>query len=276
MYPKKMPLRIQRHINQNRNMDSFIPLDLSPFEKLKNNLIFPIIFTPTPIYGVYYICCIGNYLQIVKEQLESLTRSGLWKRTNKLVCFICQYKHEIMDLFQPFLSKLQIISTSENKYEKYALENFRSYMPPPSTLYYLYYFHTKGVSRDLEKEKIYHERRRNLDFFILEQYEICLFWLDRQYDAVGTALSLYPAVHFSGNFWWTTSRHLSRLSPTLRDTYYAPEMYICSDPDGKYISLCQTTNTDKVEKYRLLSKEEILRQSTTFPIKNRMCRNMKF
>lgn len=272
---KKMPLRIQRHINQNRKMDSFIHIDITPFEKLRIKTGDPLFLTRTTIYGIYYICCIGNYLQIVKEQLALIQQSGLLLKTQTLFCFICQYKEEIMDLFQPYLSKIHIISTNENKYEKFALENFRSYLP--STMYYyLYYFHTKGVSRDPHKEGVYHERRRNLDFFILEQHDICMFWLDHQYDAVGTTLSLYPAVHFSGNFWWTTSRHLARLSPTLRDTYYAPEMYICSYPDGKYISLCQTTNDKTVDEYRLLTKEKILYQSTNIPLKNIGCRHVEF
>lgn len=274
---KKMPLRIQRHINQNKNPDSIIPIDENPYDKLRLKWgIQQISLTQTPIYGVYYICCIGEYKQIVKEQLETIHHSGLLSKTRLIYCFICQYKEEIMQILQPYLSKLKIISTTENLYEKFALETCRSHLPLSIDFYYLYYFHTKGVSHDPKKHQVFHERRRNLDFFILRQYETCIFWLDHHYDAVGTSLSLYPALHFSGNFWWTTSRHFARLPKTLRNTYYAPEMYICSHPDGKYISVCQTTNNKTIKDYQMLSKENILRQSTSSPIKNKFCKNLKF
>lgn len=273
---KTMPLRIQRHINHNKKIDSQIPINIYPYEKLKFRYGKQISLSNTPIYGVYYICCIGEYKQIVKEQLTLLQQSGLLSKTQILYCFICQYNPDIIDILHPFQSKLKIISTTENLYEKYALENFRNYIPSSMIFYYMYYFHTKGVSRDPIKHKVFHDRRQNLDFFILKNYEVCIFWLDNRYDAVGTSLSLYPSLHFSGNFWWTTSQHLDRLPKTLRHTYYAPEMYICSYPEGKYISVCQSTNNKKLKDYNILSKEDILRQSTDTPIKNIACKNMHF
>lgn len=276
VYRNRMPLRIQKHINRNKRADLLIPLDLHPYDRLKTKMGEQLIYSKhVSIYGVYYICCIGEYKQIVKEQLACIYNSGLFSKTQMLYCFICRYNEGVKELLKPYASKIKVIFTEENLYEKFALENFRTYIPT-GTYYYLYYFHSKGVSHDPKTGAIYHQRRKNLDFFILVQHEICIFWLDNNYDAVGTTLSLYPSLHFSGNFWWTTSRHLSRLPTTIRDTYYAPEMYICSIPEGKYISVCQTTNDKCVEDYKLMSRETILKQSTNAPIKNIGCKHMAF
>lgn len=267
--PKKMPLRLKKYINTTRKSPP--PTDdkkeeecVFPYETLHNYHLTNYNIKNPEIYGVYFICCIGNYQTIVREQMLCIERSGLFHKTNQIYCFICQFKEDVMELLQPYMSKLTIIPTTENLYEKFALSNIWNYISTEMP-FYLYYFHTKGVSRS---KQVFHDRRQNLNFFILEKHEACLFWLRNGYDAVGTALSLYPTLHFSGNFWWTTSDHLKKLPKEIRDTYYAPEMYICSCPEDKYISVCQTTNDKKRSNYESLQLDDILKQSTITPIKN--------
>lgn len=276
---KKMPIRLQKYINRNKYPeDAKVPVDEGfPYEKLRirgDPLLFLAAHTTTPIYGVYFICCMGNYLEIVAEQMATLRRSGLFRKTERIFCFICLYNEDILPILEPHMSKLTIISTAENLYERFALDNFRAHVPQDIS-YYLYYFHTKGVTRDAEKMNHFHERRRNLDYFILERHDACLFWLDRNYDVVGTALSLYPAMHFSGNFWWARSTHLDRLSPTVESaSYLAPEMYVCGFPGGKYISVCQSTNDLPNTTYLGMSNVDILKQSTCMPIINPACKRL--
>jgi hypothetical protein len=278
---KKMPIRLQKYINRNRfPEDVKVPMDERfPYEKLKirgdNRMLFRFTGTGTPIYGVYFICCMGNYREIVAEQMETLRRSGLFRRAEMIYCFICLYHEDIVPILEPYMSKLKIISTVENLYERFALDNFRAHIPPTSSSYYLFYFHTKGVTRDVETMHEFHERRKNLDYFILERHEVCLFWLDHDYDAVGVCFCLYPALHFSGNFWWARSSHLDRLSPTvLSPGYLAPEMYVCGFPDGKYISVCQSTNDVPNTTYVGMTNVEILKQSTCMPIINPACKRL--
>lgn len=248
-----------------------IEYDVAPYEQMRTRMDFPYLHHSL-VYGVYFICCIGEYKQIVAEQLYLIRKSGLLRKTDTLFCFICKFNPEIMEILEPYQSKLKIIFTTENLYERYALNNFRSHITTTSP-YYLYYFHTKGVSRSAN---VFHDTRRNLDYFILDRHEICMFWLDNGYDAVGTSLSLYPSLHFSGNFWWARSSHLDRLPREISKAYYASEMYVCGFPMGKYISVCQTTNKKQREDYILLSREEILHQSTCVPHNNVACKNMRF
>jgi len=276
---KKMPLRLQKYIHRNHYPEEVkVPVeDGFPYDKLRirgDPTLFLAARSTTKIYGVYFICCLGNYLEIVAEQMDTLRRSGLLRKAESVLCFICLYNEEVLQVLEPYLSKLKIISTSENLYERFALDNFRAHIPTNEP-YYLFYFHTKGVSRDSERMKEFHERRKNLDFFVLERHEVCLFWLDQNYDAVGTAMSLYPALHFSGNFWWTRSSHLDRLSPTIISaSYLAPEMYVCSFPGGKYISVCQSTNDLPHTHYVGMTNRDILKQSTCLSIINPACRRL--
>lgn len=226
------------------------------------------------IYGVYFICCKGDYKKIIEEQLRSIKKNGLLDKTTELLCFICGFDIEVMKLFKPFKTKIKFITTRENLYEKFALQNFRYYINKKQP-YYMYYFHTKGVSHSLQ-EKHFHETRRNLDYFILEKHEICTWWMDHGYDAVGTSLSLHPTLHFSGNFWWTRSEHINQLPKEIRSTYYAPEMYICSHPNGRYISICQHTNTHNLVELHKTTDADIILQSTSIPIDNIKDKDMPY
>lgn len=262
---RKMPFRIRKHVDRMIGADEEVP----PYDQLRREGRGRLAGW-TPIYGVYFICCVGAYKEIVAEQLETVQRSGLLAKTTKIICFICLYDPEIDAVLAPYVDKLKIITTTENLYERFALSNFRDHVPPRH--YYVYYFHSKGVSH--EPGSVYHERRRNLDYFILEKHEACLFWLDHGYDAVGASLSLYPTLHFSGNFWWAASRHMERLPREIGDAYLAPEMHVCSVPDGRYISVSQETNKKMPE--RELCTEQILKQSTCVPIRNIICRRFVY
>ena len=80
------------------------------------------------IYGVYFVCCKGNYKKIIEEQLASIQKSGLLEKTTELLVFICEFDIEVMKFFKPFKTKIKFIVTKENLYEKFALQNFRHYV----------------------------------------------------------------------------------------------------------------------------------------------------
>jgi hypothetical protein len=187
-----------------------------------------------PIYGVYFICCIGNYLEVIEEQLKLLYDSGLYHKTKKLLCFICNYDSKdkkLHELFNKFYGRTEFFSTNKNLYEKFAINSYRNKILDEK--YYVYYFHTKGVSK--EHNSHFQVRRKILNFYTITKYEISLKLL-KYYDVVGVTLLKYPKKHFSGNFWWSKSEHVKLLS-NVNDKYLAPEMYICSNNYSKYIAL---------------------------------------
>ena len=216
------------------------------------------------IYGIYFICCIGNYLDIIKEQLDILESSGLYDKTDKLFCYISLYNINDTKLNELIIkySKIQLITEETNVYEKFAINNYKKYIQDliGEEEYYLYYFHTKGVTK--EKDSIFQMRRQILNYYILNNFEISLNLLEI-YDCVGCSLLKYPKLHFSGNFWWSKSEYLNTLNDEISQNYLAPEMYVCSNPDGKFISLSQHSNDGNVIYHTSLSREQITNQITT-------------
>lgn len=230
------------------------------------------------IFGVYYICCYGEYyLNIVEEQLSVLKNSGLYDITKKIIIFVTLYKNgdntnktnKLNDIFKTFdlNNKFEIITSELNLFEKFAINNYKKYINSPD--YYMYYFHTKGVTRNInvEGETIYHIIRKNLNFYTLTKYKINLELLEK-YDVVGCSLSKYPKLHFSGNFWWTKSSHINNLPESINNNYLAPEMYICSYEKGKYISLSNTTNNNCLEETIVNNESVILKNITESIIDN--------
>jgi hypothetical protein len=203
----------------------------------------------------------NHYLDIVHEQLNILEK-GLLQATEKLIIFVTNFNEnnvELEFLFERFNknNKFFIVKSSANLYEKFSINNYKKYIPDKN--YYVYYFHTKGVSRN--KGDFFESRRKLLDFYTLEKFYINVKLLD-EYDAIGCSASLHPKKHFSGNFWWSKSSYLNTLSD-VNDKYLAPEMYILSNDECNYISLANDTNNIIVDNnYIFRSDEDILENIT--------------
>ena len=224
-----------------------------------------------PIYSIYFICCLYNYLDIIKEQLNKIIESGLYNETKYFLIFITLFdkNSDLINILNTFdkQNKFFYITTPENLYEKFAINNYKKYIPTSNC--YIYYFHTKGITKSNITDNKFTKRRILLDFFILTKYKITLKLLET-YHAIGCALLKYPTLHFSGNFWWAKSEHFNKLLNNIADDYLAPEMYICSYPNGNYISLNNDINNDDVDIniFTKLTDEMILNSITNIPIKN--------
>ncbi len=203
-------------------------------------LKFKLIDLPN-IYGIYYICCIGNYLNIVKNQIEKLIKSDLYNYSKKIICFVCVFKDDVIELLSQY-KKIEIIKTNENLYEKFAVNNFKKYINDDN--YYIYYIHSKSVSRN---GKNYDDWRFICDYFTIEKWKLNVYLLN-YYDCVGINLKFFPKIHFSGNFWWSKSTHIKLLSD-VDNHYLSPEMFICSRDNTNYINLYSSNIRHDVEEY---------------------------
>lgn len=225
------------------------------FEQKEKNFSYNI----TEIYGVYFICCINNYLEIVEEQLDILQK-GLLGVTTKLIIFITNYNNSCKNLdilLKKYKTKKFILVKSpDNLYEKFAINNYKNYINSTKE-YYLYYFHTKGVSRI--NDPYFSNIRKILNFYTLEKFKINIKLL-KKYDSIGCSLSLYPKKHFSGNFWWSKSSYIKLLT-TINNNYLSPEMYILSNEKCNYISLANDTNYI-FDKYVFRNNKDILKNIT--------------
>ena len=224
------------------------------------------------IFGVYFICCMKNYLDIVKEQLWILNK-GLLANTTRVIVFVTKYNKENckeLDTILNYYDKFIVVKTEENLYEKYAINNYKQYIN--SFLkrakggcfedYYLYYFHTKGLKdKNDPLFNVFSSRRQILNYYTLHQFT-CNIKLLEYYDAVGCSLHKYPKKHFSGNFWWSKGSYVRTLK-NVNDKYLSPEMYILSNPSCKCISLSNNTNNILIQNYTFPDANTILRNVTT-------------
>jgi len=184
-----------------------------------------------PIYGIYFICCIGEYMKIIKKQIQKIMYSGLYDVSDKILCFVCNVKKECTDLLSKY-DKFVVISTKLNLYEKFAINNFKTYINGD---YYLYYIHSKSVTRT---EQCYIDWLNFCDYFIIQKWRLSLELLN-YYDCVGFNLKNFPKKHFSGNFWWSKSEHINKLN-NINDGYLSSEMYILSYVKTNYVSIYQS------------------------------------
>ena len=228
-------------------------------EEIKQNVLdLSLQYLDRPIYGVYFICCMGNYLEVVEEQLKLLAQSGLYDKTKKIYCFICLYNpmdKRLHELFYHFYNKMEFFSTPLNLYEKFAINNYKSKIKDSN--YYIYYFHTKGVSKSINSH--WSKRRQILNFYTITKFELSLKLL-QFYDVVGVTLFQHPKKHFSGNFWWSKSDNLYLLE-NVNNNYLAPEMYICGNPFARHVGLSKKEDvfeSSNLEEHKSLTDEQII------------------
>jgi hypothetical protein len=75
--------------------------------------------------------------------------------------------------------------------------------------------------------------------FTIDRHAECREHL-RTRDAVGVNLqgdAPGDALHYSGNFWWSTSRYLRTLDACVHSHHNAPEFWLTETRTGSYLSL---------------------------------------
>ena len=235
------------------------------FDIIKNSIIKKLNYKfekILPIIGVYFISCIGNYYNVVNEQINILIESGLYNESDQIICFVCCQTEECLNILRQY-NKIQIISTNENLYEKFAINNYKKYVNYDK--YYLYYIHSKSVTHNEEQ---FIDWRYLCNYFTIQKWRLSLELL-KYYDCVGINLKNFPKRHFSGNFWWSKSEHLNKLK-NVNDSYLSPEMYILSYMKTNYISIYQSNNHHGYSKYNKelyinINDEELINNMCIIP-----------
>lgn len=106
------------------------------------------------------------------------------------------------------------------------------------------YIHTKGASTPVSGP--ISDWIKVMCHFNINEYRLCLDKL-ATFDAVGVDFRETPFPHFSGNFWWAKSKHISDLNSLVDEDRHAAERWVCSKT-GKYHSL-HNTNINVYERH---------------------------
>lgn len=182
------------------------------------------------IYGLYHLCTINTWRDVLGEQVDGWMRSGLLEATNRV--FISLVGPEI-DEAQALLgyalgSRAEFIQCSEDatSFERPLLMFGRRFCERGEPLARaVWYMHAKGISSQHCHNPHVTDWRRFMEHFVVERWRDCVDALI-DHDASGVNWHLEPAPHFSGNFWWATPRYVATLPASIGAGHFEPEGWI--------------------------------------------------
>ncbi len=196
----------------------------------------------SPIYIVYHVGILNNWQEIMEEQLEALTSSGLLEASAQLiVCFVGDDTPIIYSLLEntPYTNKIQIVHASEDlsvcEFPSIALvKEIAEHHGDAKILY----FHSKGVMHfNKPTEGPIRDWRLYMEYFLIHHWKTCIETLNN-YDICGVNWGRgHPWLrrgfpHFSGNFWWACADYIKTL-PELPKPYLFENRLDCEWFIGK-------------------------------------------
>jgi hypothetical protein len=183
-----------------------------------------------PMVIFYHIYCYDHqynkWQSTVQDQIQKINDSGLYDVCDSMFVRIIG-NNENFEIFQNFIKnmkKIQILcADNNNDREATTLKAVHSYSQKNDAN--ILYIHTKGVTTGnnrREKYTIKANHWRNLmEYFTIERWKQCIEVLNDGYDACGVLWRIEPffgliSGHFSGNFWWATTKYIATL-PKIED-----------------------------------------------------------
>lgn len=175
-------------------------------------------------------------MDIVKEQMNLILKSGLYSRVTKIYigCLGDKKSYNRLKSFISPFPKYEIYSydLDEKKYEFHTLKIVHE-MACSNNKFYGFYIHTKGVNYPGNIGGKYWLDYMN--YYNLTQWKEAVRHLDLGYYTYGVKLlpATYPPafnMHYSGNFWWFNSEYVSTLPPIEsldKSNRYNAETWIC-------------------------------------------------
>lgn len=183
-----------------------------------------------------HICTIGNsYQKIVDEIFFELQTSNIVKDLAAIHVNVAGDR----ELYLPSWDQI-ILNPNRSKMEDYEFSTLSQMkLFASKNTGNILYLHTKGASTS--NNICIDEWRKYMLYFNVRQYKKALELLEDS-DAVGVDLVNTPVLHFSGNMWWSTSRHITSLPafeemPVVLSERHKAEFWICNNQTSTYKSL---------------------------------------
>lgn len=187
-------------------------------------------FCSLPICLVYHICAIDQYRAILIDMIEQLKASGAWDCFDKIYYAVAGGTETDLDDIQNIFQNKGILIAFHadiSIYERLTLHALYDIVKLSPTDFYILYLHTKGVKSDPNLKNI--KKWRDYMLYYLNNYmPLCLSILENSENlkAIGVNRRSDPSLHYSGNFWWTSSKHIRQLSVPIGSEYIDPEMWL--------------------------------------------------
>jgi hypothetical protein len=175
------------------------------------------------MYIYIHITCIHHYQEVIQKMIDKMKMSGLYKEIKEIrISLIGDNCFELDE-------KMKIIYTGKlGEYENKTINEINVDDENEPILY----LHSKGVTKP--NNLFIKDWTDLMTYYLIEQWKICIEGL-KYYDTVGVNLNPEPKLHYSGNMWWTTMKHLKNIGKLNYQSYLDSEMYICKK--GKHLCL---------------------------------------
>ncbi len=197
---------------------SQLPVQINLPAKLNYKIHYPLLlkyktsisaFFRNQVKVFYHLACMGNWLQVFKEQMLKLQQNGF----NKIELTVLGTKENLV-IARSICDKLNIeahmaFSAAQITYfETPALLAIEDYARQNEG--YVLYLHSKGVSNPGDINKV--KWRRLMMKELVDNWEFCMLQLPK-YDVIGVNWRVMPPdSHFCGNFWYASTRYLRKLA----------------------------------------------------------------
>jgi hypothetical protein len=189
------------------------------------------------MYIYIHITCINHYQEIIKKMMNKIKESELYGQIKEIRISLIGNKNFQLD------DKMKIIyngSLGEYENKTINLIDVENENEP------ILYLHSKGVTKPGHLG--IQDWTDLLIYYLIEQWKVCIEGL-KYYDTVGVNLSIEPKIHYSGNMWWTTMKHLKNIGKLDYQSYLDSEMYVCKK--GKHLCLWNSKINHYHQRYPL-------------------------
>ena len=199
----------------------------------------------TPIVIYYHVFLIGNWFQIVNEQIDILKKSNLFHNAKIKVGLSHDEQADeeqnklALDFFKQY-DNVEVLFLKKNGCsESETLGYLKDDCDSSDTNTNILYIHAKGVTQwQTFKEQYVAEWRNMMEFFLIERWEKCVDKLDEGYDCCGINYQVHAGnikneirhvMIYNGNFFWVKSDYVKKLDRTiLFEHRYSAENWLCS------------------------------------------------
>jgi hypothetical protein len=178
------------------------------------------------IVGYIHVCQKGQWRKSYDILMDSIKKYGLYDRLSELRVGVVNDKGILEEDKRLEDPKIKIIYIGKsNNYERPTLLHMKQYsfIDSPNTLYF--YLHTKGIRHFGTKNEANVVKWMNdMLYWNIQLWKKAVDILQK-YDTYGCNVSKRNN-HYSGNFWWTTVKHVQTLPNKIPEYYTAPEDWI--------------------------------------------------
>ena len=193
-------------------------------------LLMYVYFSPTNIIGYMHVCQKDKWTKSYDMLMSSIKKYGLYDKMKELRIGVVNDSGVLIPDERLNDPKIKIIYVGTNvEYERPTLLHMKHSKDGDDTMYF--YLHTKGIRHfGTKNEDAVLKWINDLLYWNIQLWRNAVFKLSK-YETYGCN---YKNIHYSGNFWWATKKHINKLPSTIPDYYTAPEDWILVNKDNMY------------------------------------------